>query len=180
MAQFLTAVDTVPATFGCIWPYACWKGLKTAFESENDNAVNFNTSRRSQTGTRGADRMVNFFADDHYVSDPNLSRMCREFWSGSQENGGLVGDLWVEGAFPAEVSEDTLESLTSQTLFDPDLMLQLDTEERNPRQRPLYKHQAEAVRDCSTDWAERRAARTRRHRWNRRGQNRKLLIAGFG
>jgi len=92
------------------------------------------------------DRMVNFFADDHYVRDPNLSRMCREFWSGSQENGGLVGDLWVEGAFPAEVSEDTLESLTSQTLFDPDLMLQLDTEERNPRQRPLYKHQAEAVR----------------------------------
>ena len=46
------------------------------------------------------DRMVNFFADDHYVRDAKLSKMCRDFWSGSQENGGLVGDLWVEGGFP--------------------------------------------------------------------------------
>ena len=92
------------------------------------------------------DRMVNFFADDHYVRDAKLSKMCRDFWSGSQENGGLVGDLWVEGAFPAEVSQDSLESLADQSLFDPDLMRQLDAEDRNPRQRPLYKHQAEALR----------------------------------
>ena len=92
------------------------------------------------------DRMVNFFADDHYVRDAKLSKMCRDFWSGSQENGGLVGDLWVEGAFPAEVSQDSLESLAGQSLFDPDLMRQLDAEDRNPRQRPLYRHQAEALR----------------------------------
>ena len=64
------------------------------------------------------DRMVNFFADDHYVRDAKLSKMCRDFWSGSQENGVLFGDLWVEGVFPAEVSQDSLESLAGQSLFD--------------------------------------------------------------
>lgn len=94
------------------------------------------------------DRMVNFFCDDHYVRDPKLSQICRKFWSDHPENGGLLGDLWVEGAFPATLSNDTLESLVGGGLFEKELMQQLDTEDRNPRLRRLYTHQAEAIRQA--------------------------------
>ena len=91
-------------------------------------------------------RIVNFFTDDHYVRDPKLSELCRQFWSAPQESGGLLGELWVEGAFPAQTCQDTLESLAAEGVFEKDLMRHLDHEERNARDRLLYKHQGEAIR----------------------------------
>lgn len=92
------------------------------------------------------DRMVDFFLDNHYTRDPLLSGLCRRFWSGPPDGGGLLGELWVEGAFPAESSADTLHSLAASGQFDPDLLTQLDQLDRNPRDRTLYTHQAAAVR----------------------------------
>ena len=91
-------------------------------------------------------RMVDFFLDNHYTRDERLSALCRTHWAGPAADGGLLGELWVEGAFPAETSGDTLGGLVADGLFDPGLMSQLDAADRNPRGRALYTHQAEAIR----------------------------------
>ena len=48
------------------------------------------------------DRLTDFAIDDHFTRDVRLSSLCREIWSGPPEDGGLIGDMWVEGAFPAQ------------------------------------------------------------------------------
>jgi len=90
-------------------------------------------------------RLVDFSADDNYVRDEPLSAICRHLWAGPPEQGGLVSDLWVEGAFPADIAPQTLDSLVKDGLFNADLCAQLDREGAVPRRRPLYMHQAESI-----------------------------------
>ena len=49
-------------------------------------------------------RLVDFATDDHFARDPALGDLCRRLWGGSPRDGGLISELWVEGAFPAEPS----------------------------------------------------------------------------
>lgn len=61
----------------------------------------------------------------------------------------MVSELWVQGAFPSKVSEDSLASLAAEGLFPTDLCQYLDnlkTANRFPATRPLFAHQAEAFR----------------------------------
>lgn len=88
-------------------------------------------------------RLVDFACQDHYVRDPQLSAQLRELWAGSGQEGGLLGELWVEASMPARTSPDSLGSLTERGLFSKWLMEQLDHE--IPRDRALYTHQSEAV-----------------------------------
>ncbi|MBI5016777.1 MAG: DEAD/DEAH box helicase [Deltaproteobacteria bacterium] len=90
-------------------------------------------------------RLVDFALDDNFVRDPRLGEICRRLWSGPAGSGGMVGDLWVEGAFPAETSSETLATLTAKGAFHPELCEHLDSRGAVPKARPLYVHQRDAI-----------------------------------
>lgn len=100
------------------------------------------------------ERMTVFAQDNLYTSDDRLSAIGGRYWSGSRGLGGLIGDLWVEGAFPAETSADHLESLAAAGLFSRDMADHLDSRGEIPRRRPLYTHQAEAIRQARSPSAD--------------------------
>ena len=90
-------------------------------------------------------RLVDFALDDHFVRDTQLTEVCRELWSGAPETGGLLSDLWIEGAFPAKTAPESVEDLVTQGLFNAELCRHLDKRRVIPRQRPLYLHQRDAI-----------------------------------
>jgi len=77
--------------------------------------------------------------------DPLLRAAARDLWRGPPELGGLVGDPWVEGAFPAQSSGLTLRDLRDQGEIDATLVAQLETTGAMPQDRPLYTHQRDAI-----------------------------------
>lgn len=99
-------------------------------------------------------RMVDFALDDHFVQDSQLVEICRAIWSGPPEKGGLLSDLWVEGAFPAKSSGETLANQVARGLFDQRLCLHLDKRGAVPQNRPLYLHQRDAILKAQTDYAD--------------------------
>lgn len=94
-------------------------------------------------------RLVDLALSDNFVNDPQVSDALRGLWEDSPENGGLVGDLWVEGVFPSAASADSLESLSNEKVFSANLTKLLHTCGELPKNRLLYKHQAEAVREAA-------------------------------
>ncbi len=90
-------------------------------------------------------RLVDFALDDHFVRDSQLTEICRELWSGNPENGGLLSDLWVEGAFPAKAANESVEDLVKQGRFNAELCHHLDKRRVIPKQRKLYLHQRDAI-----------------------------------
>lgn len=91
-------------------------------------------------------RLVDFALDAHFVRDPQLTEACRTLWEGPAEAGGLVSDLWVEGAFPAKASpDDSLATLVAQGKFHDKLCRHLDKPGVVPRDRSLYLHQRDAI-----------------------------------
>lgn len=93
-------------------------------------------------------RLVEFSLDRNFVREPRLTEICRSLWAGPPEYGGLVSELWVEGAFPAAASTETLDSLAQQGLFDATLTSYLDHDDAVPRHRQLYTHQLESIRQA--------------------------------
>lgn len=91
-------------------------------------------------------RLVDFACDEHFVRDERLLGICRSIWKGPPADGGLVGETWVEGAFPARSSGATLRQVQG---FDPSLLRQLDRPDRVPADRPLYSHQLKALQDAA-------------------------------
>ena len=94
------------------------------------------------------ERLVDFAVDNRGARDARLRDICRAIWAGPAAGGGLVSDLWVEGAFPSEASRSTLDSLAKARLFDPTLRDILDASGGMPRSRPLYTHQDRAIREA--------------------------------
>ena len=90
-------------------------------------------------------RMVDFALDDNFVRDERLSEICRSIWGGAPSAGGLISDLWVEGAFPSKASAYSLDDLAREGRFAPDLRDVLDQSAAMPRDRNLYTHQLEAI-----------------------------------
>ncbi len=90
-------------------------------------------------------RLVDFSSDDLFTRGERLARILREAWSGPPEKGGLISELWVEGAFPSRTSNVTLGSLVARGRFSSDLATQLDNQGVFPLDRRLYTHQAEAI-----------------------------------
>jgi len=97
-------------------------------------------------------RLVDFALDDHFVKDKRLTEACRRLWTGTPETGGLLSDLWIEGAFPAESTEESLEMLVKQKIFNVELCRYLDKSEAVPGQRPLYLHQRDAIIQARADY----------------------------
>lgn len=90
-------------------------------------------------------RMVDFALDDNFVNDPELTEVCRAIWGGAPNEGGLVSDMWVEGAFPSKTSAYSLDDLVNQGKFDANLRDVLDKPSAMPRDRKLYTHQHESI-----------------------------------
>lgn len=93
-------------------------------------------------------RLVDFALDDNYTSDPALTEICRQIWSGPGESGGLLSQLWVEGVFPALGSDATTASLAAGGEFNDALRRHLHERGVNPDNRPLYHHQRQAVAEA--------------------------------
>jgi hypothetical protein len=93
-------------------------------------------------------RLVDFGVDNSFVKDPQVAELCRRIWSASATEGGLISDLWVEAAFPARASEFALRDLVEQDLFNRRLCAMLDRPDVVPKDRPLYTHQDEAIRQA--------------------------------
>ncbi len=91
------------------------------------------------------DRLVDFAVDDCFTRDPRLTEISRRLWCGDAGKGGLVSDLWVEGAFPPERANCSLASLAATGEFDRDLCRVLDASGAVPSDRPLYAHQRDSL-----------------------------------
>src|ERR1035437_2057732 len=95
-------------------------------------------------------RLVDLAVSENYLRSPSLSSAASEIWRGVGEQGGLVSELWIQGAFPSKSSEDSLESLASEGLFPRDLCNYLDRTGKFPAARPLFAHQADAFRQVAS------------------------------
>lgn len=84
-------------------------------------------------------RMVDFNLSDLFVRDAGLTASLREAWSSDGRAGGLLSDLWVEGAFPAESSTDTLTSLEAEGVIAPEFKKILLKNHVFPADLPLYQ-----------------------------------------
>lgn len=96
-------------------------------------------------------RLVEWALDDTFVQDPKLAGICERLWSGPAHLGGLVGDLWVEGSFGAERSEHCLDDLVKAGKFNGELAAQLHRTDAVPRDRPLYRHQLDAITEAGAN-----------------------------
>ena len=95
-------------------------------------------------------RMVDFAVDDNFVRDPTLGEIARRIWSGPPNRGGLIGDIWVEGAFPSKTTPTSLDDLVSDGKFHARLRDVLDSASAMPGDRKLYTHQLEAIEKASS------------------------------
>ena len=91
-------------------------------------------------------RLVDLALAENFVRGKDVADACEAVWRGSPEQGGLVSELWVEGAFSSALSEDTLPSLVRDGLFHQGLQDCLHQSGAFPSDRKLYRHQAEALR----------------------------------
>lgn len=91
------------------------------------------------------ERLVDLALSDNFVNDADVAKALRTMWEDIPDNGGLVGDLWVEGVFPSVSSADSLQSLGERGLFAPSITDLLDQKGELPKERKLYTHQAESV-----------------------------------
>lgn len=108
------------------------------------------------------ERLADFTAGDMFVRDVELSRNMRRVWADKGDAGGLVSDLWVEGAFPYVPSKDTLDSLVADDIVCKGLRDLLAQNKDGgvksvfPPDRFLFKHQAESLREANAGYAQER------------------------
>ena len=90
-------------------------------------------------------RMVDFALDDNFIRDSKLEEIVRRIWSGPPDRGGLISDLWVEGAFPSKTAPVSLDDLVAGGRFNSQLRDVLNSTSAIPGDRELYTHQLEAI-----------------------------------
>ena len=90
-------------------------------------------------------RLVDFCASELPTPREDVAAVARELWSGPGSEGGVVQELWVEGAFPALRSNQTLRTLVESGDFPKTLAEHLSARGAVPLDRPLYAHQTEAL-----------------------------------
>lgn len=98
------------------------------------------------------ERLADFTASDMFVRDPKLSANMRCVWAGKGDDGGLLSDLWVEGAFPSVPSRNTLDTLVSEGVVCKGLRDLLVRNKKFPADRYLYAHQSESLRAATAGY----------------------------
>ena len=94
------------------------------------------------------ERLVNLALDDHGTNNPELNESLRRIWAGPGPEGGLVGDIWVEGAFPSALSDKTIAHLVDEGVFNHKLANRL-------KQRAihiLFKSASRVPNACVKEW----------------------------
>lgn len=91
-------------------------------------------------------RLVEFAQQDYYLSDPTLQDALGKLWQGPAENGGLTGELWVEGAFPPKRQPVTMAELAKSGELTTELVSQLDSSGAFKATMPPYEHQLLSIR----------------------------------
>ncbi len=91
-------------------------------------------------------RLVELTRSYSYLRDPGLMEACTALWNSSESDGGLVGRLWVEGIFPAELGSGSLADLAREGVVARGLAEHLAQTGAFPVDRPLYSHQEAAIR----------------------------------
>jgi hypothetical protein len=92
------------------------------------------------------DRAVSLATAENYIRDTKIASRAETIWSGPGRDGGLVSDVWIQGAFPSKQSKDSLNSLAKENLFPGDLVEYLDINHKFPAGRPLFEHQSKSIR----------------------------------
>jgi len=95
-------------------------------------------------------RLVDLAVSENYLRNPTLACAAEKIWQDAGEHGGLVSELWIQGAFPSKSSEDSLDSLATEGLFPRNLCDYLDRTGKFPATRPLFAHQADAFRHVAS------------------------------
>jgi Lhr-like helicase len=90
-------------------------------------------------------RLVDFAESRSFLRDNDLMAACRTLWSGPEPEGGLVGQLWIEGIFPSATSGKTLKDLVNSGTVSESLVAQLESSGAFQTDRPLYAHQTESI-----------------------------------
>jgi hypothetical protein len=91
-------------------------------------------------------RAVSLATAENYVRDPKVASRAEAIWSGPGTDGGLVSQVWIQGAFPSKQSDDCLASLAQEGLFPRDLVNYLDINRKFPADRLLFEHQSQSIR----------------------------------
>jgi hypothetical protein len=118
------------------------------------------------------ERIVRLAISENYLSDARMADAAGKIWSSTPDEGGLVSELWVQGAYPSELSEDTLASLTGEQLFPHRLATHLNASAQFPSDRRLFSHQSLAVRlTAKAD------PKSRNHCLNGSGKDRSVSLA---
>src|ERR1039458_53388 len=60
------------------------------------------------------DRAVSLATAENYVRDSKIASRAEAIWSGPGREGGLVSELWIQGAFPSKQSDDSLTSRSEE------------------------------------------------------------------
>lgn len=90
-------------------------------------------------------RLVEIAESRSFLRDQHLMAVCRKLWSGPETEGGLVGQLWIEGIFPSKSAGKSLKDLASSGVISEALVAQLESSGAFSTDRPLYAHQAESI-----------------------------------
>jgi DEAD/DEAH box helicase domain-containing protein len=90
-------------------------------------------------------RIIELATSYRPLRDKRLMELCRESWGGDERSGGVVGQLWVECLFPSEAGDCTLAGLAERGEFSAALMQMVDSPEKCPHNRPLYRHQEDSI-----------------------------------
>jgi hypothetical protein len=96
-------------------------------------------------------RLTDLAVSENFLRDDILSKICHTLWSEGGPDGGLVSELWVEGAFSGKRSTDTLKSLTEEGVFPEELFGHITRRGLFPAERLLFNHQSEALRAAIFD-----------------------------
>ena len=101
------------------------------------NAIRLTDSLRS--------RLVDFCLAHNHLRDEELREVCRRFWSGHPENGGLASELWVEGSIPHLSSGESLFDMVDRGQFSTRLAQHLEERGVFTRDMVLHAHQKDAI-----------------------------------
>jgi len=97
------------------------------------------------------ERLVNLALDDHATRDANLNESLKRIWAGAGSEGGLVGNIWVEGAFPSASADKTIDALVRDKAFNHRLADRLRINQAFPLDRNLYTHQLKSLEMARQD-----------------------------
>ena len=91
------------------------------------------------------ERLVNTAMRESSLSEPEVAEACRAAWASADGPARLVGQPYVQAALPPEESDTTLSGLADGGSVPRALVDLLDENGCWPADRPLFRHQAEAI-----------------------------------